>query len=155
MHYSWKMDQTAVGVVYDQCVLCVLCVVAFFRPPAARAGILEPLQKWVCRVLSIMSSLTFFNPGTPPIFFNGSNTPALIGGSRKTSLRIMEANRLFLAKSRIDFHSHRECMEEDYEYANELGKQGGKNPRKIPKFSINHERVSVLLKKKSKITPTH
>ena len=39
-------------------------------------------------------------------------------------------------KSRIDFHSHRECMEEDHEYANELGKQGGKNPRKIPKFSI-------------------
>ena len=45
-----------------------LCVVALFRPPAARAGVLEPLQKWVCRVLSIMSSLTFFNPGAPPIF---------------------------------------------------------------------------------------
>ena len=41
-------------------------------------------------------------------------------------------------KSRIGFHSHRECMEETHEYANELGKQGRKNPRKIPKFSINH-----------------
>ena len=30
-------------------------------------------------------------------------------------------------------------MEEAHEYANELGKQGGKNPRKIPKFSINQE----------------
>ena len=61
----------------------LLCVVAFFRPPAARADVLEPLQKWVCRVLSIMSSLTFFNPGGPPIFFNGSNTPALTGGAGK------------------------------------------------------------------------
>ena len=26
----------------------------------------------------------------------------------------------------------RECMEETHEYANEQGKQGGKNPRKIP-----------------------
>ena len=43
-------------------------------------------------------------------------------------------------------------MEEDYEYANKLGKQGGKNPRKIPKFSINHECFS---RKISKIKPTH
>ena len=133
----------------------LLCVVAFFLPPAARAGVLEPLQKWVCHVLSIMSSLTFFNPGAPPIFFNGFNTPALSGGSRKTPLCIMEANRSLLAKWCIDFHSHRECMEEDYEYANELGKQGGKNLRKIPRFSINHERFSYTIEKKSKITPTH
>ena len=132
-----------------------LCVVAFISPPAARASVLEPLQKWVCHVLSIMSSLTFFNPGAPLIFFNGSHTPALIGGSRKTPLRIMEANRSLLAKSRIDFHSHRECMEETHEYANELGKQGGKNLRKIPKFSIHHERFSRTIEKKSKITPTH
>ena len=46
-------------------------------------------------------------------------------------------------------------MEETHEYANELGKQGGKNPRKIPKFSINHERSSRTIEKKSKITPTH
>ena len=58
-------------------------------------------------------------------------------------------------KSRIDFHSHRECMEETHEYANELGKQGGKNPRKIPKFSINHECFSRTIEKKSKITPMH
>ena len=58
-------------------------------------------------------------------------------------------------KSRIGFHSHRECMEEAHEYANKLGKQGGKNPRKIPKFSINHERFSCTIKKISKIMPTH
>ena len=127
----------------------LLCVVAFFPPPAARAGVLEPLQKWVCHVLSIMSSLTFSNPGAPPIFFNGFHTPALTGGSRKTPLRIMGVNRSLLAKSRIDFHSHRECMEEDHEYANELGKQGGKNLRKIPKFSINHEHFSRTIEKKS------
>ena len=46
-------------------------------------------------------------------------------------------------------------MEETHEDANELGKQGGKNPRKIPKFSINHERSSRTIEKKSKITPTH
>ena len=46
-------------------------------------------------------------------------------------------------------------MEETHEYANELGKQGGKNPGKIPKFSINHERSSRTIEKKSKITPTH
>ena len=33
-------------------------------------------------------------------------------------------------KSRIGFYSHRECMEEAHEYGNELGKQGGKNPKK-------------------------
>ena len=36
-------------------------------------------------------------------------------------------------------------MEEDHEYANKLGKQGGKNPRKI---SINHERFSRTIEKK-------
>ena len=71
-------------------------------------------------------------------------------------LRIMEANHSLPGKSCIGFHSHRECMEEGHEYANELGKQGGKNPRKIPKFSINHERFSHTIGKKSKITPhTH
>ena len=58
-----------------------LCVVAFFSPPAARTVVLE---KWVCHVLSNMSSLTFFNPGAPPIFFNGSHMPALTGGSYYT-----------------------------------------------------------------------
>ena len=58
-------------------------------------------------------------------------------------------------KSRIGFYSQRECMEETHEYANELGKQGGKNARKIPKFSISHERFSRTIEKISKITPTH
>ena len=39
-------------------------------------------------------------------------------------------------------------MEGDYKYANELGKQGGKNPRKIPEFSIYHERSSRTIEKK-------
>ena len=38
-------------------------------------------------------------------------------------------------------------MEETHEYANELGKQGGKNLRKIPKFSINHECFSRTIEK--------
>ena len=42
-------------------------------------------------------------------------------------------------------------MEENHEYANELGKQGWKNPRKIPKITS----VLAVLSKKSKITPTH
>ena len=39
-------------------------------------------------------------------------------------------------------------MEGAHEYANELEKQGGKNPRKIPKFSINHKRFSRTIEKK-------
>ena len=73
-----------------------LCVVAFFPPPAAHAGVLEPLQKWEWSRYEHTSSLTFFNPGVPPIFFNGSHTPALTGGRRRTPLRIMEANRSLL-----------------------------------------------------------
>ena len=73
-----------------------LCVVAFFPPPTARAGVLEPLQKWGWSRFEHTSSLTFFNPGVPPIFFNGSNTPALTGGRRRTPLRIMETNRSLL-----------------------------------------------------------
>ena len=38
-------------------------------------------------------------------------------------------------------------MEKTHEYANELGKQGRKNPRKIPKFSINHEHFSGTIEK--------
>ena len=33
-------------------------------------------------------------------------------------------------------------MEESYEYANEFGKQGRKNPRYIPKITINRELFS-------------
>ena len=108
--------------------------------------------------MSITSSLTFFNPEVPPIFFNGSNTPALTdrrAQKNATTHNGMGANRSLPGKSRIDFHSHRECMEENHEYANELEKQGGKNPRKIPKFSINHEHFSRTIEKKSKMTPTH
>ena len=38
-------------------------------------------------------------------------------------------------------------MEEEYEYANKFGKQGRKNPRNIPKFTINHERFSCAIEK--------
>ena len=33
-------------------------------------------------------------------------------------------------------------MEESYEYANKFGKQGRKNPRYIPKITINRELFS-------------
>ena len=41
-------------------------------------------------------------------------------------------------------------MEETHEYANNLGKQGGKNARKIPKFSINTSVLAVLSEKNLK-----
>ena len=43
-------------------------------------------------------------------------------------------------------------MEEEYEYTNEFGKQGRKNPRNIPKFTSV---FAVPLKKYLKRTPTH
>ena len=67
--------------------------------------------------------------------------------AERTQLRIMEANRSLLGSRASVFHSHTECMEKTHEYANELGKLGGKNPRKIPKFSINHERFSRTIEK--------
>ena len=56
----------------------------------------------------------------------------------------METDRSLLGESRTSFLSHRECIEEEYEYANEFGKQGRKNP---PKFTINHERFSCAIEK--------
>ena len=76
-----------------------LCVVSFFPPPVAHAGVLEPLQKWEWSRFEHTSSLTFFDPGVLPIFFNGSNTPALTGGRKRTPLHIMEANRLLLGRN--------------------------------------------------------
>ena len=61
-------------------------------------------------------------------------------------LRIMEANHLLVGSR--GFHSHRECMEDANEYCNELGKQGGNNPIKIPKSSINHKCFSCTIEKK-------
>ena len=127
-----------------------LCVVAFFPPPAARAGVLEQLEKWECSCFQQYELVDLFKPRGSAHFFNGSNMPALTGGRRRTPLRMMEAKPFAPGKLRIDFHSHRECMEEDYEYANELGKQGGKNQRKIPKLSIYHERFSRTIKKNLK-----
>ena len=96
-------------------------------PPAARAGVLEPLQKeskWEWSRFEHTSSLTFFIPGAPPIFFNGSNTPAL--RAKKNATTHNGGEPFAPGKSRIDFHSHRECMEETYEYANELENKVGK-----------------------------
>ena len=78
---------------------------------------------------------------------NGSNTPARVAGGGKKATTQNGGEPFAPGKSRIGFYSHRECMEKTHEYANELGKQGGKNPRKIPKFSINHERFSRTIEK--------
>ena len=59
----------------------------------------------------------------------------------------MARNRSLPVKSRTGFLSHRECMEEEYEYANELVKQGAKNPRQVPKFTIILERFSHAIEK--------
>ena len=45
-----------------------------------------------------------FQPRGSAHFFQWLYTPALTGGSRKTPLRIMEASRSLLAKSRIDYY---------------------------------------------------
>ena len=124
-------------------------VVAFFPPPAARAGVLEPLQKWVCHILSIMSSLTFFNPGALPIFSNGSHTPVLTGGSRKTPLRRQTVRSW---RSRASIFTPIENVWRRIINMLMSWEQGGKNPRKIPKFSINHERYSRTIEKNLKKT---
>ena len=54
----------------------------------------------------------------------------------------MDTDRSLLVKSRTGFLSHRDCMDEEYEYANKLVKQGVKHPRKVPKFTIIHERFN-------------
>ena len=124
------------------------CLVAFFPPPAARAGVLEPLQKFEWSRFEHTSSLAFFNPGAPPIFFNGSNACAYQRAQKNATTH--NGGELFTpGKLCIDFHSHTECMEEDHEYANELGKQGGTFRQK---YSINHKRFSRTIEK---IMPTH
>ena len=72
---------------------------------------------------------------TIPIFV----MPARAAGSGKNATTRDRGEPFAPRMSRIGFHSRRECTEEAHEYANELGKEGGKNPRKIPKFSMNHE----------------
>ena len=54
--------------------LPLLCVIALFQLPTARAGILETLQKWVLSGFEHYVFVSLCNPGVPPIFFNGSNT---------------------------------------------------------------------------------
>ena len=119
-----------------------------FLLPLVSAGVLEPLKKMggapglkkVNELIMLKTRHTHF--------CNGSNTPARAAGGRKNATTHNGGEPLAPRKSHIGFHSHRECMEETHEYANELGKQGGKNPRKIPKFSINHERFSRTIEKK-------
>ena len=67
-------------------------------------------------------------------------------------MRIMVTDRSLLGESRTNFLSHRECIEVKYEYANEFGKQGCKNPRNIPAhISEKYADAQSLLK----ATPTH
>ena len=94
----------------------------------------------------------FSSQGLRPFFSTALIRLRLPEGAEELHYAWWRRNRSLLGSPRIDFHSHRECMEEDYEYANKLGKQGGKNPRKL---SIDHERFSRTIEKKSKITPTH
>ena len=81
-------------------------------------------------------------------------TPARAVGGGRTQPRIHNGGEPFApGKSRISFHYHSECIEETHEYANEPGKQDRKNPTKIPKSSLNHERLSRTIEKISKVTP--
>ena len=117
------------------------------RPPVS-AGVLEPLKKMggtpgLKKVNELVCSKRDHSH-----FCNGSSTPACAAGGGKNATTHNGGEPFAPGKSRIGFYSHRECMEETHEYANELGKQGRKNPRKIPKFSINHERSSRTIGKK-------
>ena len=118
-----------------------------FPLPPVSAGVLEPLKKMGgAPGLKKVNELIMLKTRHTQ-FCNGSNTPARAAGGRKNATTHNRGESFAPRKSRIGFHSHRECMEETHEYANELGKQGGKNPKKIPKFSINHERFSRTFEK--------
>ena len=98
--------------------------------PLVSAGILEPLKKMggtprLKKVKELVCSKRDHSH-----FCNGSNTPARAAGGRKNATTHNGGEPFAPGKSRIGFYSHGECMEETHEYANELGKQGGKNPRK-------------------------
>ena len=80
-------------------------------------------------------------------FCNGSNMPVCATGDGKNATTHNGGEPFAPGKSRIDFYSHRECKEETHEYANEVGKRGWKNQRKILIFSINHERFSSTMEK--------
>ena len=67
--------------------------------------------------------------GSAQFFFNGSNTPALTGEAEERHYTHNGGEPFTPGKSRIGFHSHRECMEDAHEYANKLGKQGGENTK--------------------------
>ena len=89
----------------------LLCVVAFFPPPAARAGVLEPLQKWEWSRFEHYEFVDLFQPRGSAHFFNGCNTPALTGGWRRTPLRIMHScqpiQKVFRDKpTRAKFYGH-------------------------------------------------
>ena len=116
------------------------------RPPVS-AGVLEPLKKMggtpgLKKVNELVCSKRDHSH-----VCNGSNTPGCAAGGGKNATTHNGGEPFVPGKSRIDFDSLRECMEETHEYANELGKQGRKNPRKIPKFSINNERFSHTIEK--------
>ena len=80
-------------------------------------------------------------------FCNGFNTPSRAAGGGKNATTHNGGEPFAPGKSHNGFYSH---MEETHEYAKKLGKQGGKNPKKIPKFSINHERFSRTIEKNLK-----
>ena len=118
-----------------------------FPLPPVSARVLEPLKKMggAPRLKKVKELIMHKTRHTH--FCNGSNTPARAAGGRKNATTHDGGESFAPRKSRIGFHSHRECMQETHEYANELGKQGGKNSKKIPKFSINHERFSRTIEK--------
>ena len=122
-----------------------ICAVAFSVFYIRYAGSsFTPLKKlWACRVAKVNVKTS---KSGHAYFCDGSNTPARAVGRQ---LRISEANRRsILGESRTCFCSHTVCMEESYEYANEFGKHGRKNPRYIPKFTINREPFSRAIEKK-------
>ena len=105
------------------------------RPPVS-AGVLEPLNKLggtprLKKVNELVCSKRDHSH-----ISNGSNTPARAAGGGKNATTHIGGEPF--------------APGGDHEYANELGKKVGKNPRKTPKFSTNHERFSRTIKKNLK-----
>ena len=91
------------------------------RSPVS-AGVLEPLKKMggtpgLKKVKEFVCSKRYHSH-----FCNGSNTPARAAGGGKNATTHNGGEPFAPGKSRIGFYSHRECMEETHEYANELWK---------------------------------
>ena len=141
MFFSLETHQIDARLPRSERFASIIRTGVFLRPPVS-AGVLEPLKKMGgAPGLKKVNELVCLKRDHSH-FCNSSNTPARAAGGGKNATTHNGGEPFAPGKSRIGFYSYTECTEETHEYANKLGKQGRKNPRKIPKFFINHEHFS-------------